>query len=129
MKPVSVIGMGLSHQDLTETHVKQIRHADILIGGKRLLGFFDDYQGIKKEITGNIKDIIQYIKDRMEKYAIVVLASGDPLFFGIGSVLVNALGPENVFIYPNISSVSAAFSRIREPWGDAHIISMHGRNH
>ncbi|WP_207683339.1 precorrin-6y C5,15-methyltransferase (decarboxylating) subunit CbiE [Desulfonema magnum] len=128
MKPVSVIGMGLSPRDLTETHLKQIRQADILIGGKRLLQFFEDYQVIKKEIKGNIKDIIQYIKDKMEKDTIVVLASGDPLFFGIGSLLVNAIGAENVSIYPNISSVSAAFSRIRESWSDAHVISMHGRN-
>jgi precorrin-6Y C5,15-methyltransferase (decarboxylating) len=58
----------------------------------------------------------------------VVLASGDPLFFGIGARLVTALGGENIVIYPNISSVAAAFARIKEPWGNARVVSLHGRN-
>ncbi len=127
MKPISIIGMGLSPEDLTAGHLRQIEQADILIGGKRFLDFFKDHPGAKKEITGKIKDIIEYIRHWMEEKTIVVLASGDPLFFGIGSLLAESLGSENVLIYPNISSVSAAFSRIKEPWHDAHVISMHGR--
>ena len=127
-KPVSIIGMGLSPKDLTEEHLGLIRHADILVGGKRLLAFFTDSPAQKKEITRNIKRIIEYIKNRMLNNNIVVLASGDPLFFGIGSLLLTSLGRENVLIYPNISSVAAAFSRLKIPWHDAHIISLHGRN-
>jgi precorrin-6B C5,15-methyltransferase / cobalt-precorrin-6B C5,C15-methyltransferase len=127
-QPVSIIGMGLSPKDLTQEHLGLIRHADILVGGKRLLDFFTDSPAKKKEITRDIKGIIEYIKRRMQKNKIVVLASGDPLFFGIGSVLINSLGRENVLIYPNISTVAAAFSRLKLPWHDAHIISVHGRN-
>ena len=58
---------------------------------------------------------------------IVVLASGDPLFYGIGARMAGALGARRVRIYPNISSVAAAFARIKEPWNDAAIISLHGR--
>jgi precorrin-6Y C5,15-methyltransferase (decarboxylating) len=58
---------------------------------------------------------------------IVVLASGDPLFYGIGARMADALGVRRVRIYPNISSVAAAFARIKEPWNDAAIISLHGR--
>jgi precorrin-6Y C5,15-methyltransferase (decarboxylating) len=57
----------------------------------------------------------------------VVLASGDPLFFGVGSILIKALGPENVAIYPNISSIAAAFARIKEPWSQVRVVSLHGR--
>jgi len=127
-KPVSIIGMGLSPKDLTQEYFGLIRHADILVGGKRLLDFFTDSPAHKKEITKDIKGIIEYIKNRMQKNNIVVLASGDPLFFGIGSLLITSLGRENVLIYPNISSVAAAFSRLKIPWHDAHIISLHGRN-
>ena len=64
----------------------------------------------------------------MTSQSIVVLASGDPLFFGIGARLVQALGAENVVIYPNISSVAAAFARIKEPWSNVRVVSLHGRN-
>jgi precorrin-6Y C5,15-methyltransferase (decarboxylating) len=58
---------------------------------------------------------------------IVVLASGDPLFFGIGAYLVRRLGAENVCILPNISAVAAAFARLGRPWQDVRVVSLHGR--
>lgn len=127
MKPVSVIGMGLSPRDLTRTHLELIQTADILIGGKRHLEAFSDTAALKKPITGDIAEIAEFIRQKMKDRTIVVLASGDPLFYGIGPMLVTALGPENVTVYPNISSVSGAFSRIKESWHDAYVLSIHGR--
>jgi precorrin-6Y C5,15-methyltransferase (decarboxylating) len=57
----------------------------------------------------------------------VVLASGDPLFFGIGARLIDALGAENVAIYPNISTIAAAFARLKLPWDNVRVVSLHGR--
>ena len=114
MKPVCVIGMGLSPEDLTAKHLKIIKDADVLVGGKRHLQHFRNYSAGKKEIGRDLKGAIRYIKNKMQKENIVVLASGDPLFFGIGSLLIKSLGPENVIIYPNISTVAAAFSRIKD---------------
>jgi len=109
MNPISVIGLGLSPRDLTSEHAHVIQKADILIGGRRHLEFFKDHPGSKKEITANIQEVIQYIKDHMQTHTITVISSGDPLFFGIGSSLIRALGPAQVCIYPNISTVAAAF--------------------
>ena len=128
MKQVSVIGMGLAPEDLTAKHLKLIKNADVLVGGKRHLKYFNDCTADKKEISKDIKGVIRYIKTRMRKENVVVLASGDPLFFGIGSLLIESLGHENVAVYPNISTVAAAFSRIKEPWNDISVVSLHGRN-
>ena len=128
MKPVTIIGMGLSPGDLTETHKEMIRHADILMGGERHLSYFKDTPAIKRSIGKDLKEAVAFIRSHMEKSAIVVLASGDPLFFGIGSVITGALDPDQVEIMPNISSIAAAFARIKEPWSHAKIISLHGRN-
>ena len=128
MKTVTIIGMGMTPQDLTGEHLKIIEEADILIGGKRLLGYFEHCSAQKKTIDKNITDLIDFIKDRTASQSIVVLASGDPLFFGIGARLVTALGGENVVVYPNISSVAAAFARIKEPWSNVRVVSLHGRN-
>ncbi|CAN2040491.1 precorrin-6Y C5,15-methyltransferase (decarboxylating) [Candidatus Magnetomoraceae bacterium gMMP-15] len=128
MKHVLIIGMGLSPKDLTENYLKLIKAADILIGGKRHLEFFSDFPAEQKEITKDLKGLISYIKTKMRKKRIVVLASGDPMFFGIGQMLIKSIGKDNVSIHPNISSVAAAFSRIKESWQDVFIISMHGRN-
>lgn len=128
MKPIHVIGIGLSPEDLTRKHLDIIKSADILVGGKRHLAHFTDSAAVKKEVTKNISEAIDFIRDRMEGHSIVVLASGDPLFYGIGSLLAKALGPDRVNIFPNVPAVSGAFSRIKESWNDAHVISLHGRD-
>ena len=128
MKTVTIIGMGLAPRDLTAEHLKIIEAADILVGGKRLLDYFEQSSAQKKTIDKNLKGVIDFVKNHMASQSIVVLASGDPLFFGIGARLVKALGAENVVIYPNISSVAAAFARIKEPWSNVRMVSLHGRN-
>ena len=119
--------MGMTPEDLTARHLKLISEADVLIGGKRLLDHFNASQAKKKPIGRNIDDVINYVKHQMKRKQIVVLASGDPMFFGIGKRIAQALGPQNILIYPNISTVSAAFARIKEPWGDVRVISLHGK--
>jgi precorrin-6Y C5,15-methyltransferase (decarboxylating) len=58
----------------------------------------------------------------------VVLASGDPLWFGIGRVLVQELGREVLRFHPAPSSLQLAFARLGRPWQDASWISLHGRD-
>jgi precorrin-6Y C5,15-methyltransferase (decarboxylating) len=58
----------------------------------------------------------------------VVLASGDPLWFGIGRALLAGLPPERLRFHPAPSSLQLAFARIGRPWQDASWISLHGRD-
>ncbi|MGR0480996.1 MAG: precorrin-6y C5,15-methyltransferase (decarboxylating) subunit CbiE [Candidatus Electronema sp. V4] len=59
---------------------------------------------------------------------VAVLASGDPLFFGIGRTLLERFGPERVEIFPAISAVQLACARFKLPWDDLVLISLHGRS-
>ncbi len=127
MHRVHVIGLGLSRQDLTLKHLKIIESADLLVGGQRHLDYFRNTDVEKRVITRDIASVIRDIKERMDAHKIVVLASGDPLFYGIGTTLVKALGPDRLVIHPNVSSPAAAFAAICEPWEDARLISFHGR--
>ncbi len=56
---------------------------------------------------------------------VVILASGDPLFFGIGSYLSSKIDVE---IYPYLSSIQLAFAKMGERWQDAYFTSVHGRS-
>ncbi|MCP9916974.1 precorrin-6y C5,15-methyltransferase (decarboxylating) subunit CbiE [Cyanobium sp. ATX 6F1] len=58
----------------------------------------------------------------------VVLASGDPLWFGIGRLLVQHLGAGALRFHPAPSSLQLAFARLGRPWQDASWISLHGRD-
>ncbi len=57
----------------------------------------------------------------------MVLASGDPLFFGIGRLLRKRFDPDTLVFHPHVSSIQLAFSRLRLPWQSATVISVHGR--
>ncbi len=58
----------------------------------------------------------------------MVLASGDPLWFGIGRLLVQALGPGALRFHPAPCSLQLAFARLGRPWQDASWVSLHGRD-
>jgi len=92
------------------------------------LDLFKTSRARKKVIGKDIDGVVNFVRQEMKKKHVVVLASGDPLFFGIGRRMVDAIGTRNTIIYPNISSVSAAFARIKEAWDDVRVISLHGRN-
>ena len=59
---------------------------------------------------------------------VLVLASGDPGFFGIVRALAERFGPEALDVRPGVSSVAEAFARIGLPWDDAVVVSAHGRD-
>lgn len=58
----------------------------------------------------------------------VLLASGDPLWFGIGRLLLQRFGPGRLRFHPAPSSLQLAFARIGRPWQDVSWISLHGRD-
>jgi precorrin-6B C5,15-methyltransferase / cobalt-precorrin-6B C5,C15-methyltransferase len=58
---------------------------------------------------------------------LVVLASGDPLFYGIGATLVRLLGPARVRVLPHPSSVSLAAARLGWALDDTDVVSLVGR--
>ncbi|NQV10722.1 MAG: precorrin-6y C5,15-methyltransferase (decarboxylating) subunit CbiE [Cyanobacteria bacterium] len=59
--------------------------------------------------------------------ATVLLASGDPLWFGIGRLLLQQIPSQQLRFHPAPSSLQLAFARIGRPWQDASWISLHGR--
>jgi precorrin-6Y C5,15-methyltransferase (decarboxylating) len=127
MNPINVIGIGQGKQDLTATHLALIQGADLLVGGWRHLEMFASHRGDTLVISGAIEQVIDQIKENMTHKKIVVLASGDPLFYGIGSTLSKHMDKRHIVIHANISSVAAAFAAIGEPWHDAKIVSLHGK--
>lgn len=58
----------------------------------------------------------------------VILASGDPFFFGIGSVMAEIFDCSDMEVFPSISSVSLACSILRWPLQETRIISVCGRD-
>ncbi len=61
-----------------------------------------------------------------EALEVAFIARGDPLFFGIGRRLLERFGPESLEIIPALSVVQQASARLKIPWEDFWVISLHG---
>ncbi|WP_051553440.1 precorrin-6y C5,15-methyltransferase (decarboxylating) subunit CbiE [Desulfobulbus elongatus] len=59
---------------------------------------------------------------------VAILASGDPLFYGIGRTLIDRFGPERLTVRPALSAMQLACARFRIPWDDLALLSVHGRS-
>lgn len=101
-----------------------IGKAGLLIGRQRHLDRFPDFRG-EKVLLAELPALLTLLQ-KTESTA-VVLASGDPNFFGVGRFLLRNLPKERVEIFANVTSMQYAFARIKEPWDDAIFLSVHGR--
>lgn len=120
-----VIGIGDNGKEsLLPLYEQWIYESELLVGGERLLDFFPDYQGEKLPIKSGLSELTARIEQDQRKT--VILASGDPLFYGIGGYLAKKL--TNLEIYPYISSIQLAFAKMGESWHDAYFTSVHGRS-
>ncbi|UMY54521.1 MULTISPECIES: bifunctional cobalt-precorrin-7 (C(5))-methyltransferase/cobalt-precorrin-6B (C(15))-methyltransferase [Paenibacillus] len=125
---IRVIGIGENGAaGLSQETLEQIERADLLVGGERQLGFFKAAAGEKRTLKSGLSAVVEELGRLREDKDIVVLASGDPLFFGIAGYLSAKLGAEHLDIMPHLSSVQLAFARLGESWQDAVLESVHGR--
>ena len=125
MRYIDIIGIGMGFRDISLFHMKLVNDADLLIGGSRQLALFPEYAGQTYTITKDIPGLVKKIQDELPTCKIAVLASGDPLFFGIGTTLSRHLLPDQVRIHPNVSSLCAGFAKIGHPWQDTKVVSLH----
>ncbi|MDJ0736087.1 MAG: precorrin-6y C5,15-methyltransferase (decarboxylating) subunit CbiE [Nostocaceae cyanobacterium] len=130
MTKVHVVGIGLDGVAGLSDKVKGIvEQAKLLVGSDRHLSYFPRHPAPRlfiRDITIAIENISEYLTSGTE--GIVIIVSGDPLFFGLGRLLLTKLSPELLTFHPHSSSIQLAFSRIKVPWQDSRIISVHGRS-
>ena len=112
---------------LTPAHPELVAGAALVLGARRHL----DAAGIdpaepRAVVLGPLAPALERVA--AESGPVVVLASGDPGFFGIVRALAERCGPEALDVRPGVSSVAEAFARLGLPWDDAVVVSAHGRD-
>src|SRR5574340_232895 len=122
MIPVQVVGWGMSPEDLTPKIREIIRKAQVLVAGRRLLDYFPGHPGQQIVLGKDPESTLAQLPALAAKLRVVVLASGDPNFYGVGPLVVKVLGAENVVIHPNVTAVQAACAKLKLPWQDATIL-------
>ena len=98
--------------------------ATLVMGGERHLAAARIPVGARTLVLGDVVDGVRALLAHAGPA--VVLASGDPGFFGIVRRL-RAAGAE-VEVHPAVSSLAQAFARAGIEWDDATVVSAHGRD-
>lgn len=128
-KAIHVVGIGEDGcMGLSSRAYNCIRDCQILVGGQRQLDFFQDFPGRTVVLQSKIKETLLSLYEDSGEHSIVILASGDPLFFGVGSLALEIFGHEFCAFIPQPSSIQLAFAAAGVPWSDARIVSVHGRS-
>ena len=135
--PIQVVGCdGSGFNSLTHAWQEALSQADLVVAPARLL---DD---LKRQVTAlspgdgpaflasdGLSPLLGRLRQALERReSVIVLASGDPLWFGIGRLLLQHLPPGCLRFHPAPTSLQLAFARLGRPWQDARWVSLHGRD-
>lgn len=121
---ITVIGTGTGAPVPPEA----VAGAELVVGGRRHLDAVRLPEGAERVVLGPLAPALDIVEEYVGKdRPVLVLASGDPGFFGIVRVLAERFGADRLDVRPGVSSVAAAFARVGLPWDDAVVVSAHGR--
>lgn len=124
---MSVIGIsdrGL--EGLAAERITLIKNADVLIGGERHLSKSANQAEVQIDWSDGMDRAFDQI-EALKGKQIVVLASGDPLHFGIGAKLVKRFGANSIDFLPSPGSFSLAAARMGWSIPDVKCLTVHGR--
>ena len=123
-EPITV--MGLDGRPPDAEAGRSLRDATLVAGGERHLDMLGVERGRAMVLKGDLSAALARIE--ASEGPAVVLASGDPGFFGIVRLLGARFGRENLRVLPALSSVALAFAGAGLSWDDATTVSAHGRD-
>jgi len=132
MRWIDVIGLGENGiMALDLDSLDRIRNASLVVGAERMiddLADLDGFSGKAMPWPQPFLDIIPLIETHRGA-PVVILATGDPLWYGVGSTLVRYFSPEEMRITPSASGFQLAASRMGWPLHQVATLTVHGRPH
>ncbi|TLG79004.1 precorrin-6y C5,15-methyltransferase (decarboxylating) subunit CbiE [Methylocystis sp. B8] len=123
---LSLIGLGEDGADaLTPAARALVAQASLIVGGARHLAMVDS-PAEHLQWPSPLTDALPYILARRGKPT-VILASGDPFFYGVGDLIARHVARDEIFCVPAPSAFSLAAARLKWSQQDCALLSLHGR--
>ncbi|MGW7469279.1 precorrin-6y C5,15-methyltransferase (decarboxylating) subunit CbiE [Streptomyces xantholiticus] len=126
---VFVVGIGADGRlGLSQAAQEALRDAEVVLGGARQLELLPaDCAAERVTWPSPLRPAVAGLLAAYEGRRLAVLASGDPMFYGIGRALTEELGPDALHVLPHPSSVSYACARLGWPVEDTQTVTLVGR--
>lgn len=124
---LTLVGLGEDGADgLSPAALRAVAQAELVVGGARHLSLVETGGADRLVWPSPIEGGYGAILARRGR-PVVVLASGDPFFHGIGSVLAGLVDPSEIACHPAPSAYALAAARLGWPGQDCVRVSLHGR--
>ncbi|MDH4331744.1 MAG: precorrin-6y C5,15-methyltransferase (decarboxylating) subunit CbiE [Desulfobulbaceae bacterium] len=126
MQRPELILIGVGCRGLTEEQIGMLARCRLIVGDRRHLALVEKMAAEKWAISP-LAPALQTIRLELTNGDVGVLASGDPLFFGIGRRLLKEFGADRLVVLPALSTMQEACARFHLSWDDMKMVSLHGR--
>ena len=124
---IHIIGIGDDGLEGVISPARQlIEQAQLVVGAESTLARLPAVKAERLVVGGNLDEAIERIARAGDK-RVVVLASGDPLFYGVARYLCDKLGKDRFEVVPHVSSMQLAFARVKESWEEAFLTNLANR--
>ena len=124
---LAVIGLGEDGwSGLSGAARSLVSNAELVVGGARHLALVPKLSAETLAWKSPLSDTLPEIA-RWRGRRVAVLASGDPLCYGVGALLSRHFSPEDMIALPSPSAFSLAAARLLWPLEDCICLSVHGR--
>ncbi|NMD62456.1 UNVERIFIED_ORG: precorrin-6Y C5,15-methyltransferase (decarboxylating) [Nocardia globerula] len=131
-EPVVVVGLGADGwEGLSDSAKSAVLGAQVLMGSSRQLDLIPLVDGSSADRIAWPTPMLPALPGLFDAHAgrrICVLASGDPMFHGIGATLVRVLGADNLRVISYPSSIALASARMGWASADAELVSLVNRD-
>jgi precorrin-6Y C5,15-methyltransferase (decarboxylating) len=125
---VHILGIGDEGlEGLTRAARALLEQADLIIGSAQALMAVGESVAERTAVYGDPEEVAHQVASNPDKH-VVILASGDPLFYGTARYLCEKLGKDRFEVVPHVSSMQLAFARVKESWDEAYLTNLANQN-
>lgn len=127
-KWLTIIGMGEDgYEGLSATAKLVLQNTDVIVGSERLFGFLPTLKAERLEWPQPFSAVVNQMKPLRGRKT-VILATGDPMNYGVARKLLEFIPFEEMNIIPHLSAFSHVASRMGWSLPDCDTLTLHGRD-
>ena len=125
---VYIVGIGDDGVEGMTAHARRLlESAEVLLGPESCAPVLPTPLAGRLQTASNLEELVERIESAGSR-RVVVLASGDPLFYGTARYVCAKLGKERFEVVPHVSSMQLAFARVKESWEEAFLANLSGQS-
>ncbi|HJT76387.1 MAG TPA: precorrin-6y C5,15-methyltransferase (decarboxylating) subunit CbiE [Gemmataceae bacterium] len=122
---IHILGIGSDGlAGLTARARELIASADLLLGSDNALDLVPEGKARRYRIGPDLHEVVRLLEANLGRGRTVIVAAGDPLFYGVARYLCDRLGKDHFEVLPHVSSMQLAFARIKESWEEAFLTNL-----